>query len=201
VKGLRWEDIDLVGRTITVQRQTRRGITGTPKGGRRRVVTMTDTLQRAVKALEVVRTGLVLRNPDGHSIRDGQATNAVRRICRKAGLPPREWHTLRHSYGTHLALLGVNPFRLQAWMGHARMEETLLYVHLAQAHPRPLPPVLLEAAANESDPDERVLKMLGARAGEVPARGGHAWGLRPWIGRGTTVAQREETERVRLEIL
>jgi hypothetical protein len=81
------------------------------------------------------------------------------------------------------------------------MEETLLYVHLAQAHPRPLPPALLQAAANESDPDQRVLQMLGARRGEILARTAQTWGLRRWIARGTSVAQREETERVGLEIL
>jgi len=33
-------------------------------------------------------------------------------ICRKAGLPVRHWHTLRHAFGTHAALFGVNPWRL-----------------------------------------------------------------------------------------
>jgi integrase len=188
VKGLRWDDVDLVGRSLTVQQQIRKGIAGTPKGGRRRVVAMTDTLLRALKSMDVVRTGFVVRNPDGGSIRDGQATNAIRRICRKAGLPLREWHTLRHSFGTHLALLGVNPFRLQAWMGHARMEETLLYVHLAQAHPRPLPQGLLQAGATEPDPDRRVLKMLSARAGEVVGAAAHPWALRRPVRRGTRVA-------------
>jgi hypothetical protein len=171
-----------------VQQQIRKGITGTPKGGRRRVVPMTDTLLRALKSLDVVRSGFVVRNPDGDAIRDGQATNAIRRICRKAGLLPREWHTLRHSFGTHLALLGVNPFRLQAWMGHARMEETLLYVHLVQAHPRPIPEALLQAAARETDPDRRVLRMLGARTSELGRTAAQPWALRRPVRRGTAVA-------------
>lgn len=159
VKALRWEDVDLIGRTITVRQQMRHGIIGTPKGGKRRVVPMTD----ALNSLDVVRTGYVVRNPDGTPLCDGQTTNGIQRICRKAGLVHREWHVLGHAFGTHLALLGVNPFRLQAWMGHARMEETLLYVHLAEAHARPLPPQMIEAAAGETDPDRRVLAMLSAR--------------------------------------
>jgi len=48
-------------------------------------------------------------------------------------------------------------------MGHKRMEETMLYVHVAEDHPREIPPVVLAAGARESDPDRRVLAMLSAR--------------------------------------
>lgn len=57
MKALRWESVDLAARTITVSEQTRRGITGTPKGGRRRVVPMTPTLVEALTALGATRTG------------------------------------------------------------------------------------------------------------------------------------------------
>jgi integrase len=194
VKALRWDDVDLVGGTLTVERQIRKGIVGTPKGGRRRKVPMTATLVAALKRLEVVRTGYVLRNPDGTPIRDGQAANALRRICRRAGLPPREWHTLRHTYGTHLALLGVNPFKLQAWMGHAQMTETLRYVHVASAHGRPLPPAVVEAGSGEGDPDRRVLRMLSARAPTTSPSGcGREFVLRAFRDRrGKVVPKPEE---------
>ena len=53
VKALRWrEDVDMVARTITVQRQTCDGITtNTPKGRTRRTVSMTETLFVALNAL------------------------------------------------------------------------------------------------------------------------------------------------------
>jgi len=133
--------VDLIAGTITVSEQTRHGITGTPKGGRRRVVPMSPTLIDALKALRVVRAGYVVRNLDGTAMKDGQSSHALRRILRLAGLPERGWHSLRHSFGTHAALVGVNPWRLQAWMGHNRIDETMLYVHVASSHPRPLPPV------------------------------------------------------------
>ena len=78
-------------------------------------------------------------------------------------MPPRLWHTLRHAFGTHAALFGVNPWRLQAWMGHKRIDETMLYVHVAEAHGRELPECIWDAALGEADPDIRVRKMLGAR--------------------------------------
>ena len=58
------------------------------------------------------------------------------RICRRAGLPVRLFHTVRHTVGTHAALFGVNPWRLQAWLGHKGIDETMLYVHVAEAHRR-----------------------------------------------------------------
>ncbi len=164
VKALRWrEDVDLIAGTLTVNQQTRNGVTGTPKGRTRRTVPMTPTLVAALKALEVVRTGLVVRNLDGSAKTDGQADAAIGRICRHAGLPVRGWHVLRHGFGTHAALFGVNPWRLQSWMGHKRIDETMLYVHVASNHARAIPEALTAAAAGETDPDQRIIRMLGAR--------------------------------------
>jgi integrase len=177
IKALRWrEDVDLVARTVTVNRQTWNGETGTPKGRTRRTIPMTPTLEQALRRLEVVREGLVVRSLDGKAKTDRQASQAMERICRKAGLPQRGWHHLRHSFGTHAALFGVNPWRLQAWMGHKRIDETMLYVHVAEVHRREVPPEILDAAHGEVDPDRRVLKMLGgrgktvARASATPAK-------------------------------
>jgi integrase len=169
VKALRWrEDVDLIAKTITVNQQTCYGVTTTPKGRTRRVVPMTPTLENALRRLSVVREGYVVRNYDGTQKSDGQATAAIVRICRRAGLPVKRWHTLRHAFGTHAALFGVNPWRLQSWMGHKRIDETMLYVHVAEHHRRDLPPELTDAVAGETDPDRRVIGMLGARGKVLP---------------------------------
>jgi len=31
-------------------------------------------------------------------------------------------------------MFGVNPWKLMLWMGHKRIDETMLYVHFAEAH-------------------------------------------------------------------
>jgi len=64
-------------------------------------------------------------------------------------------------------LFGVNPWRLQAWLEHKRIDETMLYVHVAEAHPRELPEHVQQAACTETDPDRRILSMLGARGKTV----------------------------------
>lgn len=164
VKALRWrEDVDIVAGTITVNQQTRKGIVGTPKGRTRRVVPMTDRVWTALKGLSMVREGVVVRNVDGTPLTDRQAQAALRRICRRAGLPERPWHVLRHTFATHAAMFGVNPWSLQSWLGHKRIEETMIYVSYANAHRTPIPADVLAAGTGEIDPDRRVLKMLGAR--------------------------------------
>jgi integrase len=165
VKALRWrEDVDMVAGTITVNRQMRKGVVGTPKGRTRRTIPMTSTLLDALKRLQVVREGLVIRDVPGEAWNDeNQIDDLFYRICRLAGLPERGWHTLRHTFGTHAALFGVNPWKSMTWLGHKHMDETLRYVHVADNHRRELPPKLIEAAAGEFDPDRRILKLLGAR--------------------------------------
>ena len=102
----------------------------------------------AIAELEVVREGYVVR---------------------RARLPEKRWHTLRHTFGTHTALFGVNPWRLQSWMGHKRIDETMIYVHVAENHRRDIPEPILGAAETERDPDRRIILMLGARGSHVAA--------------------------------
>jgi integrase len=169
-KALRWrEDVDLIARTLTVNQQTCKGDTGTPKGRTRRTVPMTTTLYDALKRMSVIREGLVERSLNGNAKTDSEARRAIERICRRAGLPVHQWHTLRHSYGTHAALFGVNPWSLHTWLGHKRIDETMLYVHVAQHHSRELPEHIRNAARGIDDPDRRVIAMLSARGSVVAA--------------------------------
>jgi integrase len=137
IRALDWKDIDFVGGTITVARQMGLGIIGTPKGRTRRTVPITPFLRDALKGPEVIRRGFLVRHPDGSPMTDRQTAEASYKICRRAGLPERGWHTLRHTFGTHAAMFGANPWRLQAWMGHKRIDETMRYVHVAGDHMRP----------------------------------------------------------------
>ena len=54
-------------------------------------------------------------------------------------------------------------------MGRKRIDETMLYVHVAEAHHRELPEVVRLAAMNETDPDTRILRMLGSHGSHVAA--------------------------------
>jgi len=113
---------------------------------------MTDTLLAALKAwtwgAPASGSGTSMEPP----MTDNETKYHCYRICRVAGLPERVWHNLRHAFGTHAAMFGGNPWKLLLWMGHKRIDETMLYVNFAQAHLQPLPEVIVQASRGHDDP-------------------------------------------------
>ena len=70
---------------------------------------------------------------DGRSpIAVSTVQGALRSAKRAAGIQKRgvSVHTLRHSYATHLLEAGVNLRVIQRYMGHSRLETTMIYLHL-----------------------------------------------------------------------
>jgi integron integrase len=54
---------------------------------------------------------------------------------RRAGLQQHATvHTLRHAFATHLLRAGTDVRTLQELLGHAKLDTTMLYVHVANAH-------------------------------------------------------------------
>lgn len=162
ILALEWADLDLVANTITVARQERQGVVGPPKGGKPRTVPMTARLATHLRGVPRIRTGRVVVRA-GEAMTQGEAMHALYRTCRRAGLPERLWHRLRHSFATHAALLGVNPIRLQHWLGHSTLNMTLRYIHFAEAHAWPIVDEVLTAGAELLHPDRRVIAQLGSR--------------------------------------
>ena len=50
------------------------------------------------------------------------------------------------------------------WMGHKRIDETMLYVQFAEVHiMRPASETILAAGRGNDDPDRRIIAMLSVR--------------------------------------
>lgn len=112
------------------------------KGGKERLVPLTDTSRQALDEWLALRPGLA---PAGEralfvGVRGGrlnrrEAHRIIGELCRRAGLPQTiSPHGLRHSFATHLLEAGADLRCVQELMGHARLSTTQRYTHLNLAH-------------------------------------------------------------------
>jgi site-specific recombinase XerD len=61
----------------------------------------------------------------------------MREAVKLAGITKKATvHTLRHSYATHLLEAGLDIMSVKAQMGHARIDSTLVYLHVARINPK-----------------------------------------------------------------
>ncbi|GGI29830.1 hypothetical protein GCM10010987_56420 [Bradyrhizobium guangdongense] len=56
---------------------------------------------------------------------------AIRRLCKRAEFRIIGWHTLRHTFASHLAIRGVPLPVIKELMGHASITTTMRYAHVA----------------------------------------------------------------------
>ena len=89
---------------------------------------------------------------------------------RVAGLGTLECRTRAESFGVRTQRSSASTHgACKRGLGHKRIDETMLYVHVAEAHHRQIRSDLLAAWSGEGDPDRRIVAMLGARGNVVAA--------------------------------
>jgi integrase len=144
--GLRWSDVDFHRRQLLVtlgvwegkdpkgSSPGRRRFTDVPKGGRGRVVPMTDALFDALRRHRHLRGELVLYADDGRPATSYQLRIWLAAAQRRAGLRATGGlHVLRHTFCSHLAMRGAPVKAIQELAGHADLGTTLRYMHLSPA--------------------------------------------------------------------
>ncbi|WP_426753906.1 tyrosine-type recombinase/integrase [Myxococcus sp. Y35] len=160
--GLQWSDVDLKRGKLQVRRSIWQGVTGLPKGGRGRTVDLPGSVVDALKGHRHLRGPYVFCQPDGQPLTASMTEHRLSRAVSQAGISREQgritWHDLRHTYGSHLAMRGVPLKVIQELMGHATIEMTMRYAHLApearesavQQLDRPVPLQLHAAPANDA---------------------------------------------------
>jgi integrase len=131
--GLRWCDVDLRRRLITVQQAVWKGIVDVPKSGRGRVIPLTDALAKALSAFRHLRGERVFYDDAGQPVTEKILRGWLAAAQRRAGLaqPTGALHILRHTFCSHLAMHGAAPKAIQELAGHQDLATTLRYMHLS----------------------------------------------------------------------
>ena len=141
--ALRWTDVDLEQGVMRVSRTLSRAKGGprftTPKNGKGRPVTLTreavEALRSHRKGQNEVRlklgtlwadNGLIFASETGKPLtRDFVDRRSFKPLLKRAGLPKKRLHDLRHTCATLLLSQGVHPTLVQKLLGHASVVMTL----------------------------------------------------------------------------
>lgn len=145
LRGLRWADIDLEAKTMTVSRQISLGPDGyfiqTPKSDKgRRLALMDETVallkrHRADQAAQRLASGkwvdndmttdLVFRTKHGDHLHAHSLVQPAAKVGEAIGLHGLRPHDLRHSYAVAALRSGIDVKTVQNALGHAKAAMTL----------------------------------------------------------------------------
>lgn len=129
--GLRWEDVDLKNGRITVRRSIVRGRIKGTKSRRIREVALGEDVALELARHRHLRGPWVFADADGNHLTNGECKHPLYRACTGAGLRLIGWHVLRHTFCSHLAMMGAAPTTIQKLAGHATLRMTERYMHLS----------------------------------------------------------------------
>jgi integrase len=129
IVGLRASDVPADRDELLIQRSIWRGKVHAPKSGKPRRVPVSRELAAAIRERP---SGYVL-NDDGAPLTGRQLAHLVKRAELGAGIAGASGkvHKLRHTYASHLVMLGVPLKVVQELLGHADIATTMRYAHLA----------------------------------------------------------------------
>jgi integrase len=130
--ALKWEDLDLSAGRLMVRRTLWNKQEVLPKGGRVREVPLGNDVIAALKAHRHLRGPYVFCDEAGGRLTHSKVKRVVPGACAKAGLAKRlTTHDLRHSFASHLVMLGQSLKAVQELLGHTTIEMTMRYAHLS----------------------------------------------------------------------
>lgn len=137
IRELRWLDVDLVARAVTIQRKVMRGEVSLPKGKKVRTIPLNSVALDALDAARADATPhpdrLVWSGTLGRRRGAASARKALVRIAGFAGLEAIVHHGTRHTFCSAGARAGIHPDVLRRLAGHASIQTTMRYFHAVDA--------------------------------------------------------------------
>lgn len=122
--NLHWEDLDFKRDTIHLK---------TAKGEKERVIFLHEQLKKIMEYFSLKKEGLIFVSNRGEKYNKRSVQMIVKNAAKRAGITKRITpHTLRHSFATHLLEAGADIRHIQKLLGHANLQTTQIYTHVAQ---------------------------------------------------------------------
>lgn len=117
ILALSWSDIDIQLSQIYIRDS---------KSGRGRVIPMNETVKRLILSLKKT-----LGSPIIFGSHHREAFDAA---LKRAKIEGASFHTLRHSFASHLVMRGVDLVTVSRLLGHTTIQMTMRYSHLSPEH-------------------------------------------------------------------
>ena len=127
--ALTWEDFDFEHKRLTVNKSVVLGVCGPTKSGKVRYIPLTDSVCEYFGKIKKKR-GLLFFEEGGRFIHQKRINYHLERKYEKAELPKMGWHTLRHTFASHLACKGASILAIKELLGHSDIKTTMRYSHL-----------------------------------------------------------------------
>jgi integrase/recombinase XerC len=121
------DDVDLEQRLLRV----------VGKGQKTRTIELEKRGIQAIKSYLAVRPeslhAELFLNYQGQPLSERGVRKMVAKYLKASGITKKiSPHSLRHTFATYKAERGVSPYVLREWLGHARLDTTQIYVHMAR---------------------------------------------------------------------
>jgi integrase len=131
ILSLRWEQVDFRARVARLSSTA----AFRTKTGKRRTVPLGDTALQVLRDRESARESALVFTLRGRPLLRRWVTTKLRRYVREIGLDRRlNFHSLRSSFASWLALDGVSIYQISKLLGHSDVKITQeYYAHLAPA--------------------------------------------------------------------
>ncbi|MGB2906318.1 MAG: site-specific integrase, partial [Candidatus Aminicenantaceae bacterium] len=162
ILGLMWDDVNLETGVITVRKS---------KSGKPRTIPMNSFLLNELQQMksESRKTSFLFTSP-----KTNQPFKTIRKAfgdaCREAQILNFRFHDLRRTFGSRLALAGVDLNRIKELLGHASIKTTEIYLHADSSDIREAVEVLCPNHPGRLDNREHLLRICDTAKGGTKSK-------------------------------
>jgi site-specific recombinase XerD len=131
LENLEWDDVDFDRKRVKIRIKDG----WRPKTSEREIPISNGLLELLKNHKKETKNGRYVFHKNGERIEPNNLRKKLISVARRCGLKDlTKLHTLRHTFASQLVMSGVDLPTVKKLMGHADIETTMIYSHLADEH-------------------------------------------------------------------